>query len=698
MAADISSSKGKSLTFEVKPRLLMLLGDQLIRDASLAVFELVKNAYDADATTCSIELISIENPERARIVVQDDGSGMSEDTLRKVWMVIATDFRARQREQLRRSSKFHRFPLGEKGLGRLSVHKLGRTIQLVTRERNGKEFELEFDWDKLESAPTLSSAAVNLRERRPSAFPGKKHGTRLEITKLRETWSRGAVRRLHRAVNSLCSPFESPSDFDVSLVAPQNEEWLSGLFTADRAAVSATYHAKGTFSGSVANFTYDFRVPPGHKKALAPRVESTLDAALQRRDGRSTQPLDLSPHRIGKVEFEFFVFDRDPAVMRAVVDDVKGLKDFLDENGGVRVYRDGIRVYDFGEQGNDWLNLDSRRVNVPTARISNNQMVGVLHLSATESTDLREKSNREGFIDNPAYADFREAVISVLTQVEAEKTKDQRRLRQALTKGSGQSLYTRFYDLRETLKSRGILAEVEPQLRAVERELDAYRDQLLHAAVPGLTIGTMLHGAEKVLEELRLAVHKHASSEHIKELVDQLYRAMRPITALLKNPGTAKTSAASLVKEALFSTQLRLRRHGIQLQNSLEANRKDFPVVGSKQMLVASITNLVDNSIHWLEAKGAKNKRLYIGVETDLEGGPAIIVADNGPGFGTDTPEDLVTPFFSRRTGGMGLGLYIVSEVMRVNQGQLIFPEAADIELPSGMDGAIVALQFKEPG
>lgn len=151
-----------------------------------------------------------------------------------------------------------------------------------------------------------------------------------------------------------------------------------------------------------------------------------------------------------------------------------------------------------------------------------------------------------------------------------------------------------------------------------------------------------------------------------------------------------------MVKEAIFSTELRLRRHQVTLLNGMEDGCPDFPVQGSKQMLAASLTNLIDNSIHWLEARNPVQKLLYVGTTTDLEGGPAIVVADNGPGFGNDTPEDLVTPFFTRRNGGMGLGLYIVSEVMRVNHGRLIFPDEGDVELPGSITGAVVAIQFKE--
>ena len=380
----------------------------------------------------------------------------------------------------------------------------------------------------------------------------------------------------------------------------------------------------------------------------------------------------------------------------AVADDIKGLKDYLDENGGIRIYRDGIRVYDFGEPGNDWLNLDLRRVNTPTARTSNNQILGTLRLNSTKSGDLREKTNREGFIENSAFADFRDAVISVLTQVEAEKSIDQRKVREALGRGTGKKVFEKLYELREILKEKGVLAEVEPQLQQAEKELAIYRDQLLHAAVPGLSIGIMLHGVEKILDELRAATARGADPERIKQLVDRLYHAMRPVTNLLKNPTPGKTSASALIKDAIFSVEIRLKRHHITLINGMEDGCPDFKLEGSKQMLSASITNLIDNSIHWLESKNPTRKYVYIGTTKELEDGPAIVVADNGPGFGTDDPEDLIAPFFSRRTGSMGLGLYVVSEVMRVNKGRLVFPADGDIELPKQIDGAVVALQFLE--
>lgn len=691
-------SGSEKLIFRVRPRLLTLLGDQLIKDANLAVFELVKNAYDADATVCAVTLEYPTDPTKACITVEDDGIGMDEDTLQNVWMMIATDFRALQRQEDRRTKKFHRFPLGEKGLGRLSAHKLGRSIRLITRRRGGEELVLDFNWDRIESADDLESAGIDLEIRQPETFKGNQHGTCFEITRLREAWNRGQARRLHRAVNSLCSPFKGPEDFEVMLSIPDHEEWLKNLFTAEDANKCALYHVRGSFEAKSGTFDYTFTPPPGYSKQLTKTTEKGKEVALEKKveNSRKSEALDLSKHKIGKVSFDFWLFDRDPAVLRDVTDDVKGLKDYLDENGGIRIYRDGIRVYDFGEPGNDWLNLDIRRVNTPTARTSNNQILGALWLDATESGDLREKTNREGFIENEAFEDFRAAVISMLTQMEAEKTKDQRRLREVLGKGTGKRVFEKLAEVREVLERKGVLAEVEPKLKAAEKEMEIYRDQLLHAAVPGLTIGMMLHGAEKILDELRAATSRGAHPVRIKELVDRLYRAMRPVTNLLKNPNPGKTSAGVLIKEAIFSAEIRLRRHHITLINGMEMDCPDFKIQGSKQMLVASITNLIDNSIHWLETKAPKQKYLYIGTTEDIEEGPAIVVGDNGPGFGKDDPEDLIAPFFTRRAGGMGLGLYIVSEIMRVSQGRVVFPSKSDVDLPDQIKGAVVALQFLE--
>ena len=152
--------------FRPRARLLQLLGDQLIGTPKLAVFELVKNAYDADASqvSVSIEGLRTDNP---KIHVRDDGQGMSLDTIRDVWLVPGDDYREVQRNADIRSPNFGRLPLGEKGLGRFAVHKLGDRIEMVTRTAGRKECVVRIDWSRLVENRFLEDAEVTVTERSP---------------------------------------------------------------------------------------------------------------------------------------------------------------------------------------------------------------------------------------------------------------------------------------------------------------------------------------------------------------------------------------------------------------------------------------------------------------------------------------------------------------------------------------------------
>lgn len=251
------------LSFQVRPRILSILGEQLLRSPGLAVFELVKNSYDADATRCLVKLENPTDKERSQIVVEDNGCGMDKNTIRQAWMVIATDFRHGQKQRKERTDR-GRMALGEKGLGRLAVHKLGRHLRLVTRREGCKEIVVDFDWERLETAPDLAHATVGLIERNPKVFVGSETGTQLTITGLKEDdWTRGEVRELHRSVTSLCSPFKGPKDFSVSLELVHDEEWLEGLIDAKDVKKLALWHVQGHFGGDSVTYRYQFTPPAG---------------------------------------------------------------------------------------------------------------------------------------------------------------------------------------------------------------------------------------------------------------------------------------------------------------------------------------------------------------------------------------------------------------------------------------------------
>ena len=247
-------------TFKPRARMLILLGDQLIRDAGLAVFELVKNAYDADATECVVTLNSIGSAEGS-IVVEDDGIGMDLDTIRNVWLEPGTDFRTKQKEARTRSPRFHRIPLGEKGVGRFAVHKLGRFIELVTRKRGEREIVVKIEWKDFERGKYLADVPVTIRGD-PETFQGRRSGTQIVVSDLRDkNWTRGKVRDLHRAISSICSPFDEPADFKARLELTPASDWLDGLLDVGKVLRQSLFRINGWIEGDRMGYTVTASVP-----------------------------------------------------------------------------------------------------------------------------------------------------------------------------------------------------------------------------------------------------------------------------------------------------------------------------------------------------------------------------------------------------------------------------------------------------
>ncbi|WP_278257209.1 hypothetical protein [Nocardioides convexus] len=148
---------------------------------------------------------------------------------------------------------------------------------------------------------------------------------------------------------------------------------------------------------------------------------------------RAVKSLRKYQDGIGKITGRFLVYDRDRDVI-AKIGHSASLQEFLNESGGVRVYRDGIRVYNYGEPNNDWLGLDLRRINSPSKRISNNIVVGAVDLSLEESNGLEEKTNREGFVEGIELERLRALIIGAISVFEAERNKDKANLRKLLSK------------------------------------------------------------------------------------------------------------------------------------------------------------------------------------------------------------------------------------------------------------------------
>jgi anti-sigma regulatory factor (Ser/Thr protein kinase) len=686
----IKKHRSDNLPFKPRARMLLLLGDQLIRDPGIAVFELVKNAYDADSPDAKVTMSRIIDKDRGKIVIEDSGTGMDYETVTNDWLEPGTDYRALQREAGERTQKYGRLPMGEKGVGRFAAHKLGNHIRLITRKKDFPEINVEFNWKDFKKHRYLSEAPVKIQEQSPEVFTGRRTGTRIEITRLRNIWTRGMVRDLSRAVTSICSPFDKRGEFKAELILTENKDWLKGLLTVDSVLEYALFRAECDILGRSLTYEYEFTPLAAMDKVKARQDKKTMDLKLD-------PPVDfeLMERSIGPVHLDLYIFDRDPKILALGVTDKEGLKEFLNEAGGIRVYRDGIRVYDYGEPGNDWLDLGGRRVNIPTKRISNNLVIGAVSLQIERSPGLIEKTNREGFVNNETFRAFKDAVEFAVTQVVWERNADKKRIRNEYSsKKLKEPVLADLTELRDIVDKKKLTKDLGAYLDRIEADFLVIRDRFLTSASAGLSLSVVIHEVEKGVEVLVKAVKEEKASPRIKRLAKHLADLVEGFAYLIRKSGTGREKAVSMISRAMFNTELRLDAHKIKV--TVDNRQGDFEAKCSRRLIISTLMNLIDNSIWWLANKWGKlenRKRIYIGISKEFKGGPAIIVADNGPGF-MDPPEYLIEPFLSRKPDGMGLGLHLADQVMKVQGGKLVFPELGDISLPKGFNGATVALVF----
>lgn len=705
------TSREISQPFRPRARMLQLLGDELIGSARLAVFELVKNAYDADATGVVVRL-DLTSGRKPTITVSDDGEGMTLDVLQSIWLVPGNEHRQKQRHSHQRTPKHGRLPLGEKGLGRFAVHKLGNRINLVTRAQNSEECVIKINWNELIAQPFLDKAPVKITVRPPEVFTGSKTGTQIQVEELRTDWPRGEVRRLHNQITSICSPFEESSGFQAVLEVPGNEGWIEDLPDVSEILDRAIWKFSFQLDNGKFDWKYEFRQVPGFRLdgRIVEKSGDRLKLPSRSGDDRLQKKVvadEETSQGIGPITGEFYVYDRDREVLRRLTN-IQLLTGYLDDMGGVRVYRDGIRVYNYGEQEDDWLGLDLRRVNIPTRRISRNIILGAVHLSLEKSTGLVEKTNREGFVENDACLQLKRIVLGALAALEEERQFDKDRIRRLTSKPDDPTtdkIEKPIENLRHELDRQGFRDAFEPYLEKIENNYRDMQDTLLHAGMSGLNLAVVFHEVERGVRMLHQSIIEGADIDSAARQARELMRLLDGFALLLRRDSKQQHSARKLVETARHFNVLRFRHHRILFTCPLlDGDTEGFQSRFEFSLVLGALNNLIDNALYWLRFQwsdvqmegGPSKRKLYIGLSDDFEAGPAIVVADNGIGFRGDDPEYLARPFFTRKPEGMGLGLYYANLAMELNGGQLVFPQPKEVKLPDEFDGAVVALIFKE--
>ena len=683
----------KNLPFKPRAQILLQLGDQLIRNEGIAVLELLKNAYDADATKVKIIMNNIDDPDEGLIIIEDNGFGMDIDTVTNVWMEPGNTHK-RNKVEKQETTKLGRLPIGEKGIGRFGVHKLGRKIELISRSSNQREVYINIDWTRFEDAEYLEEVGIDISERKPEIFLGESTGTKIIISKLSSAWTRGMLRNTYRIITSLNSPFSVNNSFRVNVNTSHND-WLKGLMTFSQIKDYALFYSEITLRDNViSDFYYEFR-PYDNMNGLKAREIRDQNIRMVHRDNSK---IDLSKYRIGEVKIKLYAYDRTSSLVTKYINDKRSFSTYLNENGGVRVYRDNIRIYNYGEKGNDWLELEIERVKKLSEYIGNNIIIGGVFINRSESVDLKEKANREGFIENEAFYEFKSAIQFGIDKINTQRNIDKSNLKTWLGGGKKEPVVHEVSRIRK--KIRALIPnekdrnEIDGYLKRIEDDYKLIKETYIKTSSAGASYGIVIHEIDKIIKELNIAVMSDNASFKVKNLAKHLSRLVDSYAELLRNKHRAEIKTTKIIKQALFNIEYRLKAHNVTLVDLYSKN--DQEIVCSSNLVIGSIINIIDNSIWWTEYSQIENKKILIKVTKEIDGYISIIIADNGTGFSL-SPEDMIKPFVTSKPGGIGIGLNVVNEIMISQKGKLEFPEYGDIDLPKDFEnGAVIALCFKE--
>ncbi|PBQ22071.1 hypothetical protein CCL08_01385 [Pseudomonas congelans] len=689
--------------FRPRARIMKTLGEELISSDSVALIELVKNSYDADASEVLIKFTAPLVEGDGGIQVIDNGRGMSLSTIRNSWMQPATGSKLTKKETI-----LGRRVLGEKGIGRFAAARLTSFLELVSKRANEKvETYATFDWTQFDDENKfLDEVEVLIRSRRSldlfddSFFRVKNktdgcQGTILTMSKLKRSWNASNFDEVQRGLSRLVSPFAELSGFKINIEAPVGFE----KYTAEIGPPEIVKYPHYTIEGEVygdGRFSISYKIVAVDKTEV---VEGFFfrhpKSGWMMRDGaRDISEVFVSPE-CGPLKIQLRVWDRDELgnIVQMLGGTISSVRKDLDVFAGVSIYRDGFRVMPYGEPNNDWLRLDLRRVQKPSHRLSNNQIVGYLSITADDNPGLKDQSNREGLRESQAYSDLEEIMLCILSRLE-EMRHEYRKKQKASSSGTPQNQGGLFDSLdltkiRQHFSTRhpddalakALIDDIEIDFASRINNIKNVVARYSGLATLGKLVDAVLHEGRQPLASISgqaaLGVEDLEDSECLGEpKVDSAFKRFDKIKS--------QSKVLSLIFKRIEPFGGRKVGRPPQLyiekiiQDSFDIFEKQLKdgsvtyIVSSTQTLVRVdpneiqqiFVNLIDNSIYWLQLVPASQRRILVNIGRTPEGFVDIVFSDSGPGVPVENRASIFEAYYSNRKDGAGLGLSIVGEMV----------------------------------
>lgn len=683
----MNQDKEGTLKWRFDVSTFQLIGRELITDRVTALFELVKNSYDANARKVTVTFENVQpskdNPEvpvwGSCITIKDDGYGMTFTDVRDKWMVIGTSSKRKERIS---PSPFNRRCVGEKGIGRFAVDKLGSKVNIITKKTGETQWlKVEIDWNcysKLMETDKIS--LFTDIENSYSYIPAddiQESGTALVITDIREPWAKGDIEHFINESARITSPFVrlNPS-FRVLTIA--------GEYGIE------DYGVSNTSDLSLATLSYEISYNEGKQESLQyNELTHTIDKVLI--------PLKIC----GGVNFKIYYFepnDRDKYRRKYKYDPIDGVK----------IYRDGMLTTPFVEtekesdNKRDILGIDKRVWANIFDKISSRQFIGILDITKDNNPKIIDATNRQDFLDNDEYKELKSFIILQLEALEGYRkwTREQLKEKSHHEIAEAQSQVSQFVttiteiaqtypQLKKPLKplelaaksvdkafSKAVKLQKESE-REFQRKENAYLGIISLRAFSIDIAHSVRTAISKIKSDARFFM-EHYPNPLLEDKFLQYAREMHEVMTTLSRivDYELSFSQSNVEFEKLHLAKF-IRNEFVRWQENLKANHveidlrnmdEDVILNTNRQFIVEMLDNLIDNSIKAMA--NSEEKRIKVSLHEEIDktqdkierDDVKISFSDTGCGIPLEKRE-WVFGLYNTTTeaqGGAGIGLYIV--------------------------------------
>ncbi len=409
------------LSFTIKSGLKNIIGRDLITDDYVAVFELVKNAYDARASQVTIEFSD------NKMVIEDNGKGMSKEDIEKKWLAVAYSAKkegtedADEKPDYRDKIQLKRYYAGAKGIGRFSCDRLGNRLILTTRKEGRETTErIKVNWKDFEEDASKEFIEIKVKHDTllgEHTFAGEaKRGTRLTITDLNEAWSRDKKKGLKKSLAKLINPFDSEN-----AKYAENATQTFSISIKDESEKEVDSKAEQDFdkiNGEVKNFIFEkLELKTSHITATIDEQGKGITVKLVDRGTLIYKIRKPNNTPLKNIIFHLFFLNQ-----AAKTNFTKTVGTRPVDFGSIYLYKNGFRIAPFGDPGDDSFKIERRKGQMGSRTFGLRDLVGRIEIFGDEKNEhFRETTSRNGgFIKS----EHTEALTEVFTEFCLRKLED----------------------------------------------------------------------------------------------------------------------------------------------------------------------------------------------------------------------------------------------------------------------------------